>query len=239
MAQDLTPKVALGIGAHPDDLDFIMAGTAAVWAAAGCEIYYLILTNGNKGSADRDAQPDELAERRRHEQREAARLLGVKDVYFCDYEDGALVNDAAVRRDIVRCIRRVRPEAVVTFDPSMLYHAGQGMINHPDHRAAGQAALDAVYPLARDHLSFPELCTGEGLEPHKVRTVLLLNFDKADYTVDVSASIDRKLEALAAHVSQVHELKKIQSEVRVRAADEGAAIGAAYGESFLRIDIAD
>jgi LmbE family N-acetylglucosaminyl deacetylase len=235
--QSEVPKVVLGIAAHPDDLDFGSAGTVATWANAGAEIYYLILTNGNKGSSDIHADPKELTEIRRNEQRAAAKILGVKDVFFCDYEDGCLMVNLDVKRDIVRIIRKVRPDAVITMDPSMLYDVSRGFINHPDHRAAGQSALDAVYPLARDHLSLPELYHDEGLEPHNVSTVYLTNFNNQNCFIDISDCFDKKIEALAAHASQIPGLSKVEQMMRNFASTIGENCGVQYAEGFLRIDI--
>src|SRR3989344_3187826 len=174
----LKPKKVLGVAAHPDDLDFGMSGTIAKWTARGAEAYYLILTDGSKGSADKNMSPEDLVKMRQDEQREAAKILGVDEVFFLNYEDGCLVCDKQLKRDIARVIRKVKPEVIMTFDPTLVYSAKRGIINHPDHRAAGQATLDACFPLARDHLSFPELLA-EGLEPHATPTILLMNFDKA------------------------------------------------------------
>lgn len=242
MAKKLTchetvPKIALGIAAHPDDLDFSAAGTVASWVKQGATVYYLILTNGNKGSSDLSADPAALAAVRREEQREAARVLGVKDVFFCDYNDGELTVSMDVKRDIARIIRKVRPDTVVTMDPAMLYDTERGFINHPDHRAAGQAALDAVYPLARDHLSFPELYNDEALEPHCVSTVLLTNFNNQNCYVDISETFDLKMKALAAHSSQISDLNGVQELMRGFAQKTGSSVGLAYAEAFLRIEI--
>lgn len=237
-ADELMPRVALGVAAHPDDLDFGMAGTMAKWAAGGTDVYYLILTNGNKGSADPAADPRKLTETRRSEQRAAAAVIGVKDVFFCDYEDGMLEVCPEVKCDIARYIRKTKPDVVLTFDPAMLYSAERGFINHPDHRAAGQAALDAVYPLARDHMSFPNLATGEHLPPHKTPTVLLINFDRHNYYVDISDFINLKMAAVAAHASQLADPAAMQKRLREHAGVAGKAAGVRYAEPFLRIDIA-
>lgn len=231
------PKVVLGVAAHPDDLDFGSAGTIAAWAHKGAEIYYLVLTNGNKGSADLNADPNALMEERRDEQRDAAQLLGVKDVFFCDYEDGELTVSLDVKRDIARVIRQVRPEAVITMDPSMLYDTSRGFINHPDHRAAGQSTLDAVYPLARDHLSLPELYKDEGLLPHNVSTVYLTNFQNQNCFIDITDTFDKKIAALAAHASQIPDLDRTTELMRSVASTVGEKCGAKLAEGFLRIDI--
>ena len=232
----LTPKIVLGVAAHPDDLDFGASGTLAAFAAQGAAVYYLLLTDGSKGTADRTVASAELVKTRQQEQRAAVQAIGGTDVEFLDYPDGRLEVTMDVKRDIVKAIRSYKPDVVVTMDPSVLYSADRGMINHPDHRAAGQATLDAVYPLARDHLSFPELFEA-GLEPHKVSTLLLINFNEQNYTVDVSQTIDLKMQALEAHASQMADLKKTQTMMRNVATQIGGKSGFQYGEGFMRIDI--
>lgn len=233
---DLQPKVVLGVVAHPDDLEFGMSGSVAFWANQGADIYYYILTNGDKGSSDRSMSGRQLTETRRDEQRTAAGLLGVKDVFFSDYEDGGLYVTQELKRDICRVIRKVKPDVVMTFDPTMTYNVDRGFINHPDHRAAGQATLDAVFPLARDHLSFPDLIQ-EGYEPHITPTLLLINFDKQNFFVDITTTLPTKLEALAAHASQMPDMQYVHDLVTDIAEKAGAQIGVKYAEGFLRIDI--
>jgi LmbE family N-acetylglucosaminyl deacetylase len=234
---DLKPKAVLGVAAHPDDLDFGMSGSAAKWAAEGTDVYYLLLTDGSKGSDDRHISSSDLTKLRRREQQAAAKILGLKDVFFLDYEDGLLLNDANVKRDIARVIRQTKPEVVVTMDPKISYWVDGGYINHPDHRAAGQATLDAVFPLARDHLSFPELLAA-GLEPHKVPTVLLMSFGQDNnFTVDITDTLNQKLDALAAHASQMSNIEETHLLVRDWAKQAGRLAGYDYAESFLRIDI--
>jgi LmbE family N-acetylglucosaminyl deacetylase len=231
----LKPKVILGVAAHPDDLEFSAAGTVAKLIAEGATGYFFILTNANKGSADRNMLPDQVRDQRREEQRQAAKVLGLTDVFFGDYEDGMLECTLDLKRDVARIIRTVKPDVVFTMDPTFAYSAEHNFINHPDHRAAGQATLDAVYPLARDHLSFPELLA-EGLEPHKVSTVLLTNFDSQNYRVDISNHLETKLKALAAHVSQLPDSEAALQMVRSRAEQTASKIGARYAESFIRLD---
>ncbi|HEY2003894.1 MAG TPA: PIG-L deacetylase family protein [Candidatus Saccharimonadia bacterium] len=233
----LMPQVVLGVAAHPDDLDFVAAGAMAGWAAAGADVCYLVLTDGSKGTEDRDIPPAKLIEQRREEQLAAGKILGLKEVLFLDYPDGMLENSLDVKRDVARAIRRLRPDVMVTNDPSVLYSADSGYINHPDHRAAGQAVLDAAYPLARDHLSFPELMA-EGFEPHKVRTVLLSNFEQQNFGVDISETLDVKLKALAKHKSQIPDWEATQSRVTRWAVAAGKKYGCRYAEAFVRIDIA-
>ena len=232
----LTPKIVLGVAAHPDDLDFGASGTLAAFAAQGASVYYLLLTDGSKGTADREVASTDLVKTRQQEQRAAVQAIGAKDVEFLDYPDGRLEVTMDVKRDIIKAIRKYKPDVVVTMDPSVLYSADRGLINHPDHRAAGQATLDAVYPLARDHLSFPELFEA-GHEPHKVSTVLLINFNQQNYTVDISHTIDLKMQALEAHSSQMADLEKTQTMMRNIATQIGADSGYQYGEGFMRIDV--
>jgi len=232
----LQPQVILGVVAHPDDLEFGMAGTVAKYIAEGARGYYYILTTADKGSSDRHMQPDTLRDIRRAEQRAAGEILGLSDVFFGDYEDGGLEVTKAVKRDIVRVIRTVKPDVVFTMDPTMVYDVERGFVNHPDHRAAGQATLDAVYPLARDHLSFPELLA-EGLEPHKVATLLLTHFGKENFYVDISAYLDTKLQALTAHASQLSDPAATADMVKAWATRLGAKVGAPYAEGFVRIDV--
>lgn len=234
--EPLQPKVVLGVAAHPDDLDFSASGTIAKFIREGAKAYYLILTDGGAGSEDRDMTAEKLKEIRQAEQRNAGNVLGLTDVFFCEYKDGTLQNSLEVKREAVRVIRTVRPDVVVSMDPSVLYSAQLGFINHPDHRAAGQAALDAVFPLARDHMSFPELLD-EGLEPHKTKTVLLMNFNEHNYAVDISETLDIKFNALAEHKSQIPNLAEVKDRFTKRSASVGAPYGYKYAEPFVRIDI--
>jgi LmbE family N-acetylglucosaminyl deacetylase len=233
---NLSADVVLGVAAHADDLDFAAAGTFARLAAEGAAIYYLIVTDGCKGSADPDSDSKQLAARRRNEQGAAARAVGVCDVFFLQYEDGALEVSQSLKRDIVRFIRRLRPDVVVTYDPRMLYYAPAGIINHPDHRACGQATLDAVYPLARDRMSFPEL-SAEGLEPHEVRTVLLANCERQEFLVDISDFFERKINAIAAHASQFRDMQTVRKRSESNASSLGHRLGCQYAEGFVRIDV--
>jgi LmbE family N-acetylglucosaminyl deacetylase len=232
----LHPDVVLGIAAHPDDLDFGSGGTLATFAAAGADVYYLLLTDGSKGSADLSASSAELTRIRQSEQRAACAAIGGKDVFFLNHPDGELEVTLGLKAEIVKVIRTVKPEVVITMDPSMVYSMSRGFINHPDHRAAGQAALDAVFPLARDHLSFPELYA-EGFQPHKVKTVLLTNFDKRNFYVDISESLDAKFAALKAHESQIPDYKAMKQRFTEFAADLGQASGYRYAEGFIRLDV--
>ncbi len=237
--QPLHPAVVLGVVAHADDLECNAGGTLAKFARDGADVYCLVLTDGCKGTADRTLSSAKLARLRQEEQRAAAKTLGAKDVFFGTYEDGGLENSRVVRRDIVKMIRHLKPDTVITWDPSMLYCARRGMINHADHRAAGQATLDALYPLARDHASFPELLE-QGYEPHKTATVLLINFTTPNYFVDIADTMEQKKQAIATYVTQMHDIAKAQA-LFVTFAEEDAALfnnsGLRYAETFVRIDI--
>jgi LmbE family N-acetylglucosaminyl deacetylase len=229
---ELKPKIVLGVGAHPDDLEYGAAGTLAKWAAAGAKVYYLILTDGSKGTTDASLSPASLVATRQAEQQAAAKIVGASDVFFGAFKDGELENTASVRREIVRRIRVLKPEVVVGWDPTFVYSAD--MVNHPDHRAAGQAMLDAVYPYARDIVSFPEL-QKEGLEPHKVGTVLLINPAGNTYISDITGHLDTKIQALSAHASQGGV--EPAAATTKRAHDSGEPHGLAAAEGFVRIDL--
>ncbi len=234
--KDLKPKIVLGIAAHPDDLDFGSSGTMAYFAKNGAKVYYLILTNGGSGTEDKNLSPKELTKIREDEQSKALKIIGGQTAKFLGYPDGQLEVTMKLKKDVVKVIREIKPDLVVTMDPSMLYSAERGFINHPDHRAAGQAALDAVYPLARDHLAFPELYE-EGYLPHKTKTVLLTNFDKSNFYVDITDTFDLKLKALEAHTSQIPNIKELEKWLRQNAEKIGQKCGYKLAESFVKIDL--
>lgn len=187
--------------AHPDDPDFGCAGTCARWADEGHHITYVLITNGASGSDDRAVPDEELVQTREREQRAAADILGVQDVVFMRQPDGMLVPDLALRKAIVRVIRTIKPDVVICQDPTTWY-VGREYINHPDHRAAGAATLEAIFPAARNHRYFPELLD-EGLEPHRVHEVYVANPREPDTWIDITPFMDRKIAALRAHVSQM------------------------------------
>jgi LmbE family N-acetylglucosaminyl deacetylase len=194
-------RIALAIGAHPDDTDFGVAGAVAYLSQAGWTVYHLICTNGAKGTADPGMDPARLIALRREEQRAAAKTVGGKEVFFLDYEDGELQPTRDLLKDIVYHIRRLRPHTVLTHDPSDII-VRDAFINHPDHRATGTAVLDAVYPTARDHLNFPEQIA-EGLTTHKVRRILLWGSNHPNYTLDIGKVLELKVESLLCHASQL------------------------------------
>ena len=214
--------------AHPDDAEFGCSASVARWVREGIEFVYVLCTDGSKGTSDRSITPEQLAEIRRQEQISAGKILGLKDVVFLDYPDGYLEPTLDLRRDISREIRRFRPDILITTSPTRTL-TGTGYLGHPDHFAAGEAALSAVDPAARDHLTFPELLE-EGLEPHKVREVLIIGHDISNKWVDVSSSIDIAVEALLAHESQVSATAGERMKEWKRQA--GKEHGMEYAEGF-------
>lgn len=203
------PKRVLLIQAHPDDAEFMCAGTIARWSSEGAEIHYVSLTSGDKGSDDPALNGPELANRREREQRAACDVLGVKSVTFLGYPDAMLVPDLAMRLVLTRIMRQIRPDVLLCQDPTMRW-GGQGYINHPDHIAAGEASLAAVFPSVRDRLTFPELLD-EGLEPHKVNEVYIYGTNAADRWIDITESIETKIAALKQHASQLGDWDPAES----------------------------
>jgi LmbE family N-acetylglucosaminyl deacetylase len=224
-------KVAV-IFAHPDDPDFSCAGTVAKWTAEGHEVTYVILTDGSKGSHDTGMTPQRLIELRQEEQRAAAAVVGVNEVIFLGREDGMLVADLDLRRDIVRIIRQLKPTTLICGDPTVYWHA-PWYINHPDHRAAAQATLEAFYPAAGNHKYFPELLA-EGLEPHMVKEIFISGSPQADTFVDITPYMDLKIESLRKHASQMGDWDP-DKEIREWAAKDGqrADPPLEYAEDFL------
>src|SRR6266850_4718256 len=214
------PERALVVTAHPDDAEFGAAGTIATLVRDGCEVTYVIVTNGNKGSGDRTMTPERLARIREDEQRNAARTLGVERVEFLGYEDGEVEDTRDLRRDVSREIRRWRPDLVIGQSPSRSYNLGA---SHRDHRTVGGVVLDSVYPLARDHLAFPELLPD--YEPHKVREIYVMQWENPQLVVDISDVMDIKIKALACHASQFGDFVGLEARVRERAAALGQSKG--------------
>lgn len=229
-------RCVMVIVAHPDDAEFSSAGTVAKWAREGKEIVYVLCTSGDKGTSDPTISPAQVAEIRRREQQNACLVLGVKEVVFLGYEDGVLESTLQLRRDVVRQIRRFKPDVVICPDPVTRWH-GQQFLNHPDHRAAGDAALDSVYPSARDPHVFPELLA-EGLQPHKVGEVYIISRENADVFVDIGDTIDTKIAALYEHASQVGDRKDQVAEwVRdgARRMAEGQPMEYAEGFKYVKL----
>lgn len=231
------PARFLVVAAHPDDAEFGPAATAAAWIDAGSVGRLVCCTSGDQGSEDPGADPLALAAAREAEQRRAAAIVGYDDVVFLHQPDGALANELPLRELLVREIRRFRPDAVLTHDPEVLFYRGAG-VNHADHRAAGMAAVDAVFPAARNPMAFAGLARA-GLAAHAVRRLYLFWPNAPTAWVDVSATAERKIAALLCHASQVADPEELASRLRAWLAEEGEPIGAAAGEAFRLVVIDD
>jgi LmbE family N-acetylglucosaminyl deacetylase len=230
----VVPKRAMLIVAHPDDAEFTMAGTVATWTQQGCAFCYVLCTRGDRGSNDPNVTPWELARIRDREQRAACAILGVEDVIVLDHPDGTLEPTLALRRDLTREIRRFRPDVVICGDPTVRFY-GDRYINHPDHRAAASAALDAVFPSAETRYCFPELLAA-GFEPHRVKEVYIHGSLEPNVWIDILPVLEIKARALAAHASQVGS-EPVIDWVRDGAKREGQGHGLEAAESYRRMVI--
>jgi LmbE family N-acetylglucosaminyl deacetylase len=230
MEANSMPESAMVIVAHPDDAEFTVAGTVATWTRAGCRVTYVVCTDGNAGSHEPGMTRERLAEIRRREQRAACAELGVTEVEFLGFDDGILQPTLDLRRELVRTVRRYRPEIVITGDPSRLF-SGDSYINHPDHRAAAEAALDAVFPAATMPLLWPEVG-----EPHRVRQVYVRGTDEPNTWVDIEDTIEAKITALRMHVSQLGDWDPTEW-VKKWAAEVGEEKELAYAESYRVITL--
>lgn len=239
------PGRAMVIVAHPDDIEFSVAGTIARWTEAGAEVSYVLVTSGDVGIADTSLSRGQAREIREREQRAAAAVVGVYDVVFLREPDGSVVNTLELRKKLVREIRRFRPDVVICQDPTIVF-ASEGYINHPDHRAVGQAALDAVFPAAGQPHVFEELAE-EGLSAHKTRRVYVPTWreEDANVYVNITTTIDLKVQALFAHESQMREimgqrkveLEQIREWIEKSSADRGKGKEMAYAEGFRVITL--
>jgi len=229
-----TQQNILVILAHPDDPEFFCGATTARWVRDGHQVSYCVITCGDKGTKDMSLTTDDLCAIRQNEQRAAARILGVDNVRFLNYPDGYLAPDLDLRKDITRVIRTVRPDILVTCDPQTLFTA-MGGLNHPDHRAAGQAVLDAVFPAARDHLNFIELWKDEKLEPHIVREVWVCGTLQPDVILDVTDTWEIKIQALYEHKSQIGEPEKLAERMHNRRTPDSTQEHPRYEEKFRRL----
>ena len=223
----------LVVFSHPDDAEFGAAATIATLAAGGARVDYLVTTDGGKGTEDPEITSAQLASTRVEEQRSAADLLGVSEIVHLGYPDGYLTASLELRRDIVRQIRRLQPDLVIAQNPVRRMD-GNPFIGHPDHLATGEATLAAVYPAARDRLNFPELLS-EGLEPWKVRQVLVSGVERANLYLDVSGQFERGMQALLCHASQIADPVAVEERVRLRAAEAGQPVGLPLANAFLSI----
>jgi LmbE family N-acetylglucosaminyl deacetylase len=224
------PQRILVILAHPDDPEFFCGATLARWAQAGHEIHYCLLTNGNKGGS-LEVTSEELSAVRWVEQNNAAAVIGARSVDFLDLEDGYLIPSLDLRKVIVRTIRRDKPDIVVTCDPTMLYN-WLGRVNHPDHRAAGQVVLDAVFPAAGNGHFFPELLIREGLQPHTPREVWVSLPSTPTVSLDVTDTWEVKMNALREHKSQIGDPLAFEQRMRSRHSDDSTDEAPRYEEKF-------
>ena len=226
---------AMVIVAHADDAEWGCSGTVAKWCAQGIAVDYLLCTDGSKGSDDPNITGPQLIKLRQEEQLAAGKILGLHDVIFLDHEDAMLQPTLDLRRDIVREIRRRRPEIIITMGPNR-HLTGSGYIGHPDHLAVGEATLSAVYPAARDRLTFPELLD-QGLEPHKVEELWIMESENADQYVAVTDYMDTAIAALRAHASQVSP-DDADKHLRNWRRRIGQQVGMPYAEAFKRFHLA-
>ena len=218
---------AMVVTPHPDDAEFGVAGTVARWTREGKDVVYVVCTNGDKGTSDPDMKPETLAKIREEEQLAAAKLLGVREVVFLRCPDQSLEDTPEFRKELVRLIRIYRPDTVVTADPYRRY------IWHRDHRIVGRVVMDAIFPYARDIYAYLDLFD-EGLQPHKVREVLLWGSPETNYHLDISDTFDVKMVALACHKSQIPEErfpemeKRMRERYRIMAAETGFELAEAF-----------
>ena len=229
----------LGIGAHPDDMDFTASGTIAKFVKDGADAYYVLCTDGSRGSEDPKMTHEKLAAMRREEQLAAGKVLGLKDIFFLDHPDTQLQADLLLKEQLVRIIRTVRPTIVITMNPTFYYSTqlspeGTHFINHTDHRAAALAAMDAVFPMARDRLTFPEH-EEEGLKPHKVSELWFTAFDRKEYVVDITETIEQKVNALACHKSQFNDFPGVKTRITRRAIEFAKEEEFQFAENFIRL----
>lgn len=233
MTDNYTPRTAMFIFAHPDDIEFGVAGTAARWAREGSRIIYVVITDGNVGSHDDGMTREKLAEIRRAEQTAAGQVAGAECI-FLGYHDGFLQPTLELRKELVRLIRQHRPDTVVCTDPTNFFPS-ETYINHPDHRAAGQAVLDAVFPAAEMTLLYPDLAE-DGLIGHKVNYVYVTFGQQVNHYIDISDTIDLKIEALKKHTSQIGDWDPTEM-LRKWAAETGEKAGYNFAEGFFRITL--
>jgi LmbE family N-acetylglucosaminyl deacetylase len=226
------PVDLLVITAHPDDAEFGAAGTVARWTRDGKTAAYVVCTIGDKGTSDRSLSPQALVRIREQEQRAACSVLGVDEVVFLGYGDQTLEDTPEFRKDLVEQIRIFKPHTVITLDPYRRY------LWHRDHRIVGQVVMDAVFPFARDHMAYPDLLE-KGLEPHKVAQILFFGTEDINHYSDIMTTFDQKLEALACHASQVHELGNGDLRTWLRNRCRLLAKGSEYelAEAFHRVEL--
>lgn len=231
-----TPERVLVVAAHPDDIEFGAAGTVARWIGEGATAHYLVVTRGDKGSDDPSVDVAELAVLREREQRAAAAEIGVSGVDFLDEPDGQVEASLRLRERVTYAIRSLRPEVVMTHDPTVLF-VNNEWVNHPDHRAVGQVTVDAVFPTARDPLNFREHLD-RGLEPWKVAELFMWSTNEANQIADISETLDRKIAALEHHRSQFRDFPETARWLRRRSEELGERAGYRAAEGFRRVMLA-
>jgi LmbE family N-acetylglucosaminyl deacetylase len=220
--------------AHPDDPEFFCGGTLARWIENGHQVTYCLFTRGDKGGNEDLMDPVSISNHRVAEQRLAANVLGVGEVHFLNYPDGYLETNLETRKAAAREIRSVKPEVVVTCDPGNLFFRGN-RLNHPDHLAAGRIVLEAIYPAAGNPLYFPELISGEGLQPHSIEEVWVALPVEANTVIDVTLQWDKKLQALHEHQSQIGALEEFDARMRERRTEDSTPESPRYEEKFRRV----
>ena len=237
-ASEETPARALVVTAHPDDVDFGAAGTIASWVAQGTQVTYCVVTDGDAGGFDPDVPRSQIPRIRRSEQVAAGRVLGVEDVRFLGYRDGELEVSQGLRRDISRVIREVRPERMLIQSPERNWERIPA--SHPDHLAAGEAAIFAIYPDARNPFAHPALLADEGLDAWTVHDVWVMGAPAPNHFVDVTDQVDLKIAALRAHESQTAHMDDLDERIRgwmTMAAERGGLPPGCLAEAFLRTTI--
>lgn len=226
----------LVITAHPDDLEFGCGGTIAKRAREGCNITLALSTCGGRGSRDQKISLKDLKLKREREQKEAAKILGFKQTISLDFPDGELEPNLALRESLTRVIRKYQPDIVYTHDPTSFYFKHRHHINHPDHRAVGEAALAAIFPAARDTNYFPQHFA-QGLVTHKVEKIFLFNTDHWDWWEDISTTVDLKIKALLKHKSQFDEPEEARAKVKKYARAYGRQKNMEFAEVFKFLDL--
>jgi LmbE family N-acetylglucosaminyl deacetylase len=237
--QEYIPKIAMSIQAHPDDQEFTIAGTLAKWVMAGCQVISVLVTSGDAGSNDlakgADYKPI-LAHLREDEQIAANLVLGIQETAFLHYPDGELVASLQLRKDLTRLIRLYKPDLVVTGDPTRVFY-GSDYTNHPDHRAAAEAAVYATFPSSETRLIFTDLLS-EGYEPHNVNKLYLHGAEKSDVWVEISDTLDLKIAALKKHTSQLGDWDPTKM-IREWAAETGKEKGLAAAEAYKVMNLVE
>jgi LmbE family N-acetylglucosaminyl deacetylase len=229
-----THQKILVVLAHPDDPEFFCGGTLSIWAKEGHEINYCLLTMGDKGINEQFKGSENIKQLRIDEQQNAAKVIGANQIIFLDNEDGYLTPNLELRKDVARVIRKVRPDIVVTCDPTN-YYIRDSYINHPDHRAAGQVVIDAVFPAAQNELFFPDLVENEKLLPHHVKEVWISLPKEPNVFIDITGTWENKINALMKHASQIGETDKFLERMRTRRTEDSTDENPRYEELFRRV----